>query len=163
MPLDPGNGEGMYRRLEVPLDASAQQIRWAYRRLAHGVHPDVRPDDPDASRHFQEITEAYEILSNPERRARYDRDRSPISSEGRTIRSGGSTTPPMSAAPPRCSGQAGTRRPTLIGSFSIGTAPLTAGPVRIVPPWAPDGPRSRTSRIDLARFVDALFRSWRGW
>jgi curved DNA-binding protein CbpA len=156
----------MYRRLEVPPDASAQQIRWAYRRLAHGLHPDVHPEDPDASRRFQEITEAYEILGDPQRRARYDRSRhrSPISSGGRTGRSEEGTTPPMPAAPPRWGGEVRTRPPTLIGSFSIGTAPLTAGPVRIVPPPDADGaPPSRSSSNDLARFLDALLRSWRGW
>ena len=65
----------MYRRLQVTPEATAQQIRRAYRRLAHDVHPDANPEDPQASRRFQEITEAYEILSSPERRAVYDQAR----------------------------------------------------------------------------------------
>jgi curved DNA-binding protein CbpA len=156
MPLEPSNDNRMYHRLEVPPDASAQQIRGAYRRLAPGLHPDRRPDDPDAARRFQEITEAYEVLSDPERRARYDRTRgrSPIS-EGWTIRWG--TARRTSVASPPCSGQGGTGRPPAIGCepFPTGSAPLTAGPVRVV---APTDPPNRTTGVDLAGLVDAMFR-----
>ena len=78
MPPDPSNSDGMYRRLGVPAEASAEQIGRAYRRLAHRLHPDAHPDDPEAALRFREITEAYEILSHPARRARYDRNRRPL-------------------------------------------------------------------------------------
>jgi DnaJ-class molecular chaperone len=65
-----------YRRLGVGSEASRDEIIHAYRRLAHGAHPDVHPSDPDAARRFREITEAYEVLVDPSRRASYDRTRS---------------------------------------------------------------------------------------
>ena len=77
MPSDPINGDRMYRRLDVAPEASAEQIGRAYRRLAHSLHPDTHPEDPDAAIRFREITEAYETLSDPARRARYDRNRQP--------------------------------------------------------------------------------------
>ena len=66
----------MYRRLDVAPEAS-EEIGRAYRRLAHSLHPDAHPDAPDAAVRFREITEAYEILSNPGRRARYAQERRP--------------------------------------------------------------------------------------
>ena len=77
MPSDPSNGDRMYRRLDVAPEASPEQIGRAYRRLAHSLHPDTHPEAPDAAIRFREITEAYEILSDPARRARYDRNRQP--------------------------------------------------------------------------------------
>src|SRR5579862_2762748 len=77
MPSDPSSGDRMYRRLDVAPEASAEQIGRAYRRLAHDLHPDTHPEKPDAATRFREITEAYEILSDPARRARYDRSRQP--------------------------------------------------------------------------------------
>ena len=62
-----------YTRLEVSPGASHDEIVHAYRRLAMDVHPDAHPEDPDGTRRFREITEAYEVLGDPERRADYDR------------------------------------------------------------------------------------------
>ena len=61
-----------YEALGVPRDASAEDIRRAYRKLARTYHPDVN-QDPDAEERFKEISEAYDVLSDPEARARYDR------------------------------------------------------------------------------------------
>jgi molecular chaperone DnaJ len=61
-----------YDLLEVSRDASAEDIKRAYRRLARELHPDTNPD-PAAEERFKEITVAYEVLSDPEKRARYDR------------------------------------------------------------------------------------------
>lgn len=69
-----GEDEGLYRLLNVPPGASPAEIGRAYRHLAQASHPDTHPDDADAPRRFLAITEAYEILSDPQRRARYDRD-----------------------------------------------------------------------------------------
>ena len=62
-----------YEILGVPRDASAEDIKKAFRRLARETHPDANPGDPAAEEHFREIAEAYEVLSDPGRRARYDR------------------------------------------------------------------------------------------
>jgi molecular chaperone DnaJ len=67
MPRDP------YEVLGVRRDASEQQIKKAFRALARELHPDVNAHDPDAEEKFKEAAEANEILSDPDRRATYDR------------------------------------------------------------------------------------------
>ena len=62
-----------YAILGVSRDASSEEIKSAFRRLARESHPDANPDDPTAEARFREIAEAYEVLSDPERRHRYDR------------------------------------------------------------------------------------------
>ena len=61
-----------YEVLDVPRTASKNDIKQAFRRLARQYHPDVS-DHPDAEARFKEINEAYEVLSDDEKRARYDR------------------------------------------------------------------------------------------
>ena len=62
-----------YELLEVSRDASADDLKKAYRRLARQYHPDANPDDPAAEAKFKEISEAYAVLSDDDARARYDR------------------------------------------------------------------------------------------
>lgn len=62
-----------YAVLGVPRDADEATIKKAFRRLARELHPDVNRHDPDAEEKFKEAAEAYEVLSDPERRATYDR------------------------------------------------------------------------------------------
>lgn len=62
-----------YEVLRVERTASQDDIKRAFRRLAREHHPDVKQDDPHASERFKEINEAYQVLSDPERRAQYDR------------------------------------------------------------------------------------------
>jgi curved DNA-binding protein CbpA len=121
-----------YRRLELGQGASQEEIVRAYRRLAQGVHPDTHPEDPEASRRFREITEAYEVLTNPARRARYERDQA--SGVGRTIRVVVRRAPEPSwgsAEVPRDLGGEGP--PVVLGASRrvARDAPLRAGPVRI--------------------------------
>ncbi|MFQ5810502.1 MAG: molecular chaperone DnaJ, partial [Armatimonadota bacterium] len=62
-----------YDVLGLSRGADQGDIKSAYRRLARRYHPDVNKDDPDAEERFKEIGEAYAVLSDPEKRARYDR------------------------------------------------------------------------------------------
>src|ERR1700733_12890727 len=61
-----------YAVLGVPRDADQDTIRRAYRKLARKYHPDLNADS-DAEDKFKELGEAYEVLSDPEKRERYDR------------------------------------------------------------------------------------------
>lgn len=62
-----------YEILGVSREASSEDIKKAFRRLARETHPDANPGDTEAEARFREIAEAYEVLADPERRARYDR------------------------------------------------------------------------------------------
>jgi DnaJ-class molecular chaperone len=61
-----------YESLGVPKEATGDDIRRAYRRLARKHHPDANPDDPAAGDRFKEIQRAYELLSDPAKRRAYD-------------------------------------------------------------------------------------------
>lgn len=62
-----------YDVLGVSKDATADEIKKAFRKLARDTHPDANPDDPSAEEQFRAIAEAYEVLSDETKRARYDR------------------------------------------------------------------------------------------
>src|SRR6188472_3139400 len=62
----------LYELLGLPRRASLVEIKRSYRRLARKYHPDINPGDNAAEARFKEITRAYETLSDPERRLRYD-------------------------------------------------------------------------------------------
>jgi DnaJ-class molecular chaperone len=62
----------LYEVLGVPRDADTDAIKKAYRKLARQHHPDVNPGDAASEEHFKEISEAYSVLSDPEKRRNYD-------------------------------------------------------------------------------------------
>jgi curved DNA-binding protein len=76
-----------YEVLEVPRTATADDIKKAYRKLARKYHPDVNPGDKSAEEKFKKVGEAYAVLSDPEKRQRYDQ-------LGENWKAGADFTPP---------------------------------------------------------------------
>ncbi|MFZ6053494.1 DnaJ C-terminal domain-containing protein [Halocola ammonii] len=62
-----------YKILGVDKNATAEQIKKAYRKKARKLHPDVNPDNPEAKKKFQQLNEAHAVLSDPEKRKKYDK------------------------------------------------------------------------------------------
>ena len=79
-----------YEVLGVPRTASEDEIRKTYRKLARKYHPDVNPNDKSAEEKFKEINEAYEVLSDADKRKRYD-------ALGENWKAGADFTPPPGA------------------------------------------------------------------
>ena len=75
-----------YAVLGIPRDATIRQVKAAYRKLAKKHHPDACPGDPQAAARFREITDAYDILTDPARRQQWDRAHPP--EPGATVASG---------------------------------------------------------------------------
>src|SRR6478735_5085587 len=61
-----------YQVLGVNKNATEEEIKKAYRKLARKYHPDLNPNDKEANKKFQQINEANEVLSDPEKRKKYD-------------------------------------------------------------------------------------------
>src|SRR4030095_14929608 len=61
-----------YKVLGVDKNATQDDIKKAYRKLARKLHPDLNPNDKEAHKKFQQINEANEVLSDPEKRKKYD-------------------------------------------------------------------------------------------
>jgi curved DNA-binding protein CbpA len=64
----------LYKLLGLSREASQDDIRKAHRKLVREYHPDANPEDPRAEERFKQIQQAYEVLSNPEKRREYDKD-----------------------------------------------------------------------------------------
>jgi molecular chaperone DnaJ len=71
--MDPVSKRDYYEVLGVGREAGDQEIKGAYRKLALAHHPDRNPDDPSSEERFKEASEAYSVLSDPQKRAAYDR------------------------------------------------------------------------------------------
>jgi molecular chaperone DnaJ len=87
-------GGDYYKVLGVDKKASHDDIKKAYRRLARQYHPDKNPDNPQAMDRFKEISEAYEVLGDEEKRKKYDRGGSVFSGGGQTPFGGGAGPDP---------------------------------------------------------------------
>ena len=64
--------EDYYKLLGVEKDASSEEIKSAYRKMALKYHPDRNPDDKVAEERFREMSEAYEVLSDAQKKSAYD-------------------------------------------------------------------------------------------
>lgn len=129
----PGGPAGsLYRVLDVSPGASQETIARAYRQQARASHPDARPDDPRAAARFRILSSAYEVLSDPVRRADYDRR---TSGPARPVLHSGASRPgpegPTRTGEPRVGG--GTSLPVFLGASPArpSGSPLWPGPVRV--------------------------------
>src|SRR6476661_5714810 len=68
----------LYQTLGVRRTASVAEIRRAYQKAARQLHPDLNPGDPVAEQRFRAVSEAFEVLVDPQRRAAYDRGEPPV-------------------------------------------------------------------------------------
>lgn len=99
-----------YAVLGVRRDANADEIKKAYRRLARELHPDVNPD-PETQERFKEITQAYEVLSDPKKREMFDLGADPFASGGAGAGAGFGAGFPFSDIMDAFFGTASTRGP----------------------------------------------------
>ena len=80
----------LYEILEVDRNATPDELKKSYRRLARQLHPDANPGNTEAEARFKEVSQAYEILSDPDRRANYDRFGSDVGAGGNPFGDAGS-------------------------------------------------------------------------
>lgn len=88
----------LYKRLGVAPTATDIEIKKAYRKLAKQYHPDLNPGDAQAETRFKEVNEAYETLSDPDKRKSYDAAQQPTRQEQPGKRPGAARTAPRPPA-----------------------------------------------------------------
>src|SRR2546421_11007595 len=71
-----------YKTLGVDKKATADEIKKAYRKLARKYHPDRNPDDKQSEARFKEVSQAYDVLGDPEKRKQYDSGSGPFATAG---------------------------------------------------------------------------------
>src|SRR5580704_2859764 len=74
--------QDLYATLGVDKKATPEELKKAYRKLARKYHPDRNPDDKQAEAHFKEVSHAYDVLSDPEKRKQYDSGTGPFAAAG---------------------------------------------------------------------------------
>jgi curved DNA-binding protein CbpA len=137
----------LYQLLGVPWGASGGEITRAWRRRAAAEHPDRRPRDAAAPARFRTLTEAYQVLGDPARRAAYDRTRGDQPRPGSAAAEG-----PAAGAPARRPHRSGMPVPVRRAG-RVPEPPLWAGPVwvEVLPSVPAAGPR--TAEDDTARLA----------
>jgi curved DNA-binding protein CbpA len=147
----------LYKLLGVPQEASGGEITRAWRRRAAAEHPDRRPRDAAAPARFRALTEAYQVLGDPARRAAYDRsigDRA--------------AAPEGPAEAPAGRSRHGSGVPVTVRPAGRGPEPpLRAGPVRVDTPRSTAAPRAaEDDAVRLAALEELALRylagDW-GW
>src|SRR5271168_3956358 len=71
-----------YKTLGVEKKATPEEIKKAYRKLARKYHPDTNPDDKQAEERFKEISQAHDVLGDPDKRKQYDSSSGPFATSG---------------------------------------------------------------------------------
>jgi curved DNA-binding protein CbpA len=132
-----------YHVLGVSAGASQRDIARAYRRAVQRAHPDARPHDPQAAARFQALTDAYDLLRDPGRRADYDRGH-PAGQPG--------SQPPRPRQPDPASRWRGS--PFLPGAPS--SQPIWAGPVHVEPPATAPATSQHGRSAPAAEFDDPV-------
>ena len=142
-----GRVPDLYQLLRVPREASGGEITRAWRQRAAAEHPDRRPRDAAAPARFRALTEAYQVLGDPARRAAYDR-------------SLGNQPGPAAAAPDGPAAGASARWPYRSGvrvavrrAGRVPEPPLRAGPVWVDMPGAVPAAGPRTVEDEVARLA----------
>jgi molecular chaperone DnaJ len=128
-----------YKALGVTKDAPAAEIKKVYRKLARELHPDKNPDDAKAEARFKEVSEAYDVLSDPAKRKEYDEARSLFGAGGGFGGFGGAGgprgTPNFDVSDLFSGGSSGNLNDLFDGLFGAGAGrtgsrPTGSGPVR---------------------------------
>ena len=141
----PGNGQpepDPYQLLGVARQATPAEITQAWRRRARAEHPDARPRDVGAPARFRALAEAYEVLSDPVRRAAYDQEARATAPEARSAAGSAVRVTVLSRSGPPAPSPA---------SAPARGAPLRAGPVYVKPPDSP--PARGPARDERARLM----------